>query len=179
MLPLTTTEFEMFALFELTPDLVCIAGKDGFLRKINPAVIQKLGYTTEELYTRPIASFIHPEDRNMTAQVRAKLLSGEALLNFQNRYITKDGAIVWLEWTSIYIPDKEIVFAIAKDITKRKLQEKEIEDKYKKFKSLATHFKKSIEEDRKYLAVELHEELAQLASVVKMDIHWIKDNILE
>ena len=115
----------------------------------------------------------------MTGQVRSKLLSAEALLNFQNRYVKKDGSIVWLEWTSIYIADKEIVFAIAKDITARKQQEKEIEDKYKKFKSLATHFKKSIEEDRKFLAIELHEELAQLATVVKMDIHWLRDSLTD
>jgi len=173
------TEFEMFNLFELTPDLVCIAGKDGILKKVNPAVVQKLGYTAAELYSRPIATLIYPEDREMTGQKRQKLLNGEALLNFQNRYIKKDGAIIWLEWTSIYIADKEIVFAIAKDITLRKQQEKEIEDKYKKFKGLATHFKKSIEQDRKFLAVELHEELAQLATVAKMDIQWLKDGLTD
>ena len=179
MSPLKITEFEMFDLFELTPDLVCIAGKDGFLKKVNPAVTQKLGYSAEELYARPVSSFIYPEDRNMTGQVRTKLLHGEALLNFQNRYVKKDGSIVWLEWTSIYIADKEIVFAIAKDITQRKWQEHEIEEKYKKFKSLAHHFKKSIEEDRKFFAVELHEELAQLATVVKMDIQWLRDSITD
>ena len=61
----------------------------------------------------------------------------------------------------------------------RKQQEKEIEDKFKKFKSLATHFKKSIEQDRKFLAVELHEELAQLATVVKMDIQWLNDGLTD
>ena len=128
MFPLKTTEFEMFDLFELTPDLVCIAGRDGFLKKVNPAVTQKLGYSAEELYARPVSSFIYPGDRDITGQVRSKLLHGEALINFQNRYVRKDGSLVWLEWTSIYIADKEIVFAIAKDITQRKLQEKEIED---------------------------------------------------
>jgi len=179
MFPLKTSEFEMFDLFELTPDLVCIAGRDGFLKKINPAVTQKLGYSAGELYARPVSSFIFPGDRAITRQVRSKLLNGEALVNFQNRYVKKDGTLVWLEWTSIYIADKEIVFAIAKDITQRKLQEQEIEEKYKKFKSLATHFKKSIEEDRKFLAVELHEELAQLASVVKMDIQWLSDSVTD
>lgn len=179
ILPLETLQFEMLDLFEMTPDLVCIAGKDGFLKKVNPAVIQKLGYSADELYSKPVSSFIYTEDRDRTSQVRSKLLKGEALLNFQNRYVKKDGSLIWLEWTSIYIADKEIVFAIAKDITKRKLQEKEIEDKYKKFKSLATHFKQSIEEDRKFLAVELHEELAQLATVVKMDIHWLRDSFTD
>jgi signal transduction histidine kinase len=61
-------------------------------------------------------------------------------------------------------------------VTERKEAEKEIEEKYRKFKSLATDFKNRIEKDRKYLAVELHEELAQLASVVKMDLDWISNN---
>jgi signal transduction histidine kinase len=105
------------------------------------------------------------------------LLNGKALINFQNRYVSKTGKILWLDWTSIYLTDKEIVFAIAKDVTERKKEEWEIEEKYKKFKSLAAHFKTSIEKERKFLAIELHEELAQLAAVVKMDIEWIGKNV--
>lgn len=69
-----------------------------------------------------------------------------------------------------------MVFAIAKEVTERKLIEKEVEEKYKKFKSLATHFKQHLEKDKKYIAVELHEDLAQLASVAKMEIGWVNDN---
>lgn len=169
-------EFEGFSFFEMTPDLVCIADKDGFFRKVNNAVINKLGYTEDELFARPISSFIHPEDKNLTNQRRTRLLKGEVLRNFENRYLTKKGEIVWLAWTSIYFSDKEIVLAIAKDVSERKQMEKEIEEKYKKFKSLATYFKSSMEQDRKYLATELHEELAQLATVIKMDIEWISTN---
>jgi PAS domain S-box-containing protein len=171
------SEFEMFAFFEMTPALVCIAGKDGFFKKVNAAVIDKLGYTEDELSARPIASFIYPEDMDVTSQKRTALLDGNPLLNFQNRYVAKNGKVIWLEWTSIYLPDKEMVFAIAKDITERKQLEKEEEEKYRKFKGLATHFKSSIEKNRKYLAVELHEELAQLASIVKMDINWMSINL--
>jgi PAS domain S-box-containing protein len=178
MAEVENAELEIFSLFEMTPDLVCIAKKDGFFKKINPAVVNKLGYTKEELYSRPIFSFMHPDDREMTARERAKLLKGKTMLNFQNRYITKSGEIVWLEWTSIYLPDKELVLAIAKDVTKSKQTEKEIEEKYYKFKSLATHFKASMENSRKYLATELHEELAQLAAVVKMDIDFVKNTEL-
>lgn len=174
---LINSEFELFTFFEMTPDLVCIAGKDGFFKKVNPAVIDKLGYTEEELYTRPIASFIYTEDKDLTHKNRRTLLSGKALLNFVNRYVTKNGEIVWLEWTSIYFSESEIVFAIAKDVTERKQIEKEVEEKYRKFKSLATHFKSSIERDRKYLAYELHEELAQLVAAVKIDIDWIANNM--
>lgn len=164
---------DLFQFFEMTPDLVCIAGRDGYFRKVNNAVIEKLGYTEEELFSRLISSFIHPDDQAETARTREEMINGKSLLNFENRYLTKNGAVLWLEWTSIYHPDKELVFAIAKDISKRKRVEKEVEAEFEKFKSLATHFKTSMEEDRKFLAAELHEEMAQLASVIKMDIDWV------
>lgn len=163
----------------MTPDLVCIAGRDGFFRKVNRAVIEKLGYTEEELMNRPIATLMHPEDRQLTLHKRQELFEGKHLVNFRNRYVTKTGGIVWLEWTSLYFPDEQVVFAIAKDITKRRQVELEIEEDYRKFKGLASHFKHSIEEDRKYLARELHEELAQLASILKMDIQGIRDHLSE
>lgn len=173
MTTLKETSIQPFDFFEKTPALVCIASKDGYLKRINPAVIEKLGYTEEELLSHPIFTFIHPDDREETILRRARLLEGQVMLNFENRYLKKNGEVVWLQWTSIYVPEDEVVFAIAKDVTERKLAEKEIETRYSEFKTLATHFKQTIEKDRKFLAAELHEELAQLASVVKMDLDWI------
>ena len=168
--------FKLSTFFEMTPDLVCVAGRDGYFKKVNRAVIEKFGYTEQELMARPIAFFMHPEDREVTLHKRSELFDGKALVNFQNRYVTKNGAVIWLHWTSIYLDDSEVVFAIAKDITEQKKAELDIEAKYKKFKGLAAHFKTSIEEDRKYLARELHEELAQLASVLKMDIEGVRNH---
>ena len=170
-------EFEMLDLFELTPDLVCIAGKDGYFKKVNPAVLQKLGYTEEELFSRPIAFNIHEEDREQTLSTRSEMLEGKALVNFQNRYICKDGSIVWLQWTSIFLPGKDIVFAIAKDITESKRKENEIEEKYNAYRVMATHFKNRAEENRKYLAHELYEEIAQLSAVVKMNLGWLSQHL--
>src|SRR4051812_25610506 len=166
-------EFDLFDFFEKTPDFVCIASKEGYFKHVNASVINKLGYTTEELFSKPISSFIHPDDKDLTSNRRENLLKGDSLLNFQNRYVAKNGTVIWLEWTSIYIEDKNVVFALAKDVTVRKQMEKEVEEQYKKFKDLAGHFKSSIEKDRKYLAAELHEELAQLASAVKVDVDWL------
>ncbi len=167
------SNIELFSFFEMTPDLVCIAGKDGFLKNVNPTVIEKLGYSEEELLSRPISTFIFEEDRDLTDKSRSSLLGGKMLQNFVNRYIKKDGNLIWLEWTSIYFSDKEIVFAIAKDVTERKKIEMEVEVQFNKYKSLANHFKLSQEKDKKILAYELHEELAQLVSALKMDIDWI------
>ena len=176
MVNLLKLKLELFAFFELTPDLVCLAGKDGFLRKVNKAVIDKLQYTEAELYSKPIASFIHPDDKDLTHKNRTELLGGKVLHNFENRYITKQGETVWLTWTSIYFADSELVLAIAKDLTEKKKLEKEADDNFNRFKSLTTYFKGNIEKDRKYLTYELHEELAQLVFAVKTDVELIAGN---
>lgn len=112
--------FDLEYFFELSPDLICIAGYDGFFRKINPAVSKTLGYTNEELMSRPINSFVHPEDQGMTNNSRNNVRSGKHLINFENRYMTKDGETVWLSWTSIPIERDKTIFAIAKNISAKK-----------------------------------------------------------
>jgi PAS domain S-box-containing protein len=116
-------KFERF--FELSPDLLCIAGFDGYLKRINPSVSKLLGYTTEELLSRPINDFIYIEDQKITAKHRNNLTKSEPLFNFENRYVAKNGEIIWLSWTSMPIESEKIIFAIAKNITYKKKQEEE------------------------------------------------------
>ncbi|CAN1485240.1 BaeS Signal transduction histidine kinase [Flavobacteriaceae bacterium] len=115
--------FEHF--FELSADLLCIAGFDGFFVKINPAVSNLLGYTNEELFSKPINEFVHIDDRQYTTKVRNELLNNKPLLNFENRYVTKSGDIVWLSWTSMPIAGEKLVYAVAKNITHNKKLEQE------------------------------------------------------
>ena len=112
--------FDLEYFFEIAPDLICIAGFDGYFKKINPAVSAALGFSEEELYAAPISSFIHPDDQEITARRRTTLSEGQSLMNFENRYVTKDGSIVWLSWTSVPIKRDQLIFAIAKNISYRK-----------------------------------------------------------
>jgi len=114
--------FERF--FELSPDLLCISGFDGYFKRINPAVSKLLGYSNEELMASPVNEFIHPEDRNITTKAREGLKKNVPLFNFENRFLTKSGEIIWLHWTSMPMYNDNLVFAIAKNIThKKKLEE--------------------------------------------------------
>ena len=120
----SSTVFDLEYFFEITPDLLCIAGFDGYFKKINPAVSKTLGYTDEALLSAPINSFVHPDDRALTAKKREALTEGQPLLKFENRYVAKNGTVVWLSWTSMPIERDRLVFAIAKDITyKKRLEE--------------------------------------------------------
>lgn len=121
--PSTGFNFELF--FELSADLFCIAGYDGYFKRINSSVSKVLGYTNEELLSRPINDFVHPDDKDITAKNRDNLTHDIPLLNFENRYVTKSGEIVWLAWTSTPVDSQHLVFAIAKNITHKKKQEAE------------------------------------------------------
>lgn len=115
--------FELF--FELSPDLLCIAGYDGFFKKINPAVSKFLGYTDEELYSKPINDFVYKEDQDRTSEARNGLAKNIPLYNFENRYLTKRGDVVWLSWTSFPVDSDNMIFAIAKNVTHKKRLELE------------------------------------------------------
>jgi PAS domain S-box-containing protein len=119
-----THMFNLEFFFELSPDLLCIAGFDGYFKRINPTVSKTLGYTDEELFARPINDFVHPDDRYITERNRDGLRKNSPLLNFENRYVTKTGDVVWLSWTSMPIESEQVIFAIAKNIThKRKMDD--------------------------------------------------------
>ncbi|NDP26628.1 MAG: PAS domain S-box protein [Flavobacterium sp.] len=111
--------------FELSPDLLCIAGFDGYFKKINPSVSKLLGYTEEELLAKPISEFIDIDDRKITADHRNEIIKNTLLQHFENRYRTKSGEIVWLSWTSMPIFEDQLVYAIAKNVTHKKILEEE------------------------------------------------------
>ena len=114
---------ELEPFFELSPDLLCIAGYDGYFRRIYPAVSKLLGYSNEELFAKPINEFVHPADRNLTSEVREQLTRNKPLYNYENRYLTKNGEVVWLSWTSLPVAGNQLIYAIAKDITHKKKME--------------------------------------------------------
>ncbi|WP_228238356.1 PAS domain-containing sensor histidine kinase [Allomuricauda sp. M10] len=111
--------------FEQSMDCLCIAHYDGHFVKINPAFMELLGYSYEELSSKMISEFIHPEDRERTAAHRERLKNNVPLINFENRYVCKSGEIVWLHWTSIPMEREQLIYAIAKDITHTKKLESE------------------------------------------------------
>ena len=116
-LNLSDITFDLEYFYELSPDLLCVAGYDGYFKKVNPAVSKTLGFTNQELMSRPINSFVHPDDQNITHDRRESIKRNIPLLNFENRYVAKNNEVVWLSWTSMPIERDKVVFAIAKNIT--------------------------------------------------------------
>ncbi len=101
-------------IFKFSPDFICIASRDGYFKKVNPMVMQTLGYSPEELLDKPIKSFIHLDDQASTALKFGQVASW---LNCESRYITKSGEIIWVNWTSTPLESQHLILAIGKNTT--------------------------------------------------------------
>ncbi|MBC8379235.1 MAG: PAS domain S-box protein, partial [Planctomycetes bacterium] len=125
-------EDEMERVFNMTNYMVCIASLDGYFTRANSSFEEILGYSSAELLSKPFFEFVHPDDKEKTiAVIKEELSRGAKVIAFENRYQCKDGSYKWLSWTSQPVPEENITFAIAYDITDRKQAEQEREELFK------------------------------------------------
>jgi PAS domain S-box-containing protein len=119
-------EEERDRFFALSNDLLSLSGTDGYFKRVNPAWEKALGYTSDELLSRPYSDFIHPDDREATAaRTPAKNIVSNPLA-FQTRFMKKDGTIIWISWTSVLAND--VYYNVARDTTPEHLEKIENEN---------------------------------------------------
>ncbi|PWU01997.1 MAG: hypothetical protein C5B53_02200, partial [Candidatus Melainabacteria bacterium] len=111
--------------FMLSRELLTIADFTGYFKRLNPFWEKVLGYSLAELYAKPFIDFVHPDDRTITMTQMEVLAQGTDVIDFENRYIAKDGSERWFLW-SAHAGDDGLIYAIAHDITERKLTETEL-----------------------------------------------------
>jgi hypothetical protein len=96
--------------FKISADFICIAGFDGYFKKINQH--QSIRFYGGELYSRPLAVCIRTRSQS-TIETREQVYKNNPLLNFENRYLTKAGEIVSRGRQTLW-NQKKLVYAIAK-----------------------------------------------------------------
>ncbi len=106
-------------LFNLSTDMLCVGGLDGYFKQINPAFERTLGWSAEELLSQSFLEFVHPDDREKTIAELDRLSQGLLTVDFQNRYRDKDGSWHWMSWRATPMADKGLVYAIARDVTQQ------------------------------------------------------------
>ena len=106
--------------FNLSNDMLCIAGLDGYFKLVNPAFERTLGYSKEEILAKPFYEFVHPEDRESNRTELQSLSDGMPVIYCEHRYLCKDGSFKWLAWTSYSDINEGLIYAVGRDITERK-----------------------------------------------------------
>ncbi len=105
-------------------DVITIINKEGRFVSLSPACEQVWGYTQEELEGEKFINYVYQLDRPKTIEATNVILGGKNLTNFTNRYVHKNGSLVYISWTVTWDPEEELMFCIAKDTTETvKLQE--------------------------------------------------------
>jgi len=107
--------------------MLCVGGFDGYFKLLNPAWGRVLGYTVEELTSRPWLDFVHPDDREATIREGQNLSGGGSVIRFDNRYRARDGSYRWLSWMATPYPEKQLIYAVARDMTAAKQTEDELQ----------------------------------------------------
>ncbi len=112
--------------FQLTPDLLCIAGFDGFFKQLNPAWTATFQYSAAELMAVPYIEFVHPDDRHATMAQAANIARGAPASQFKSRYRARDGSYKWLSWSVSPSTEHGLFYGVARDITESREAEQRL-----------------------------------------------------
>lgn len=103
--------------FAISPGLMCVLGFDGYFKMLNPAWEKTLGYSVDELCSKPHLDLVHPEDREKATDEALEVREGHTVFHFRNRYRCKDGSYRWLAWSATPSPAHRLIYASARDVT--------------------------------------------------------------
>jgi PAS domain S-box-containing protein len=107
-------------------ELQLILGSNGYFHWVSPMFESTLGWTAEEMTSRQWTEFVHPDDIAPSVAEETSVFDGKELLAFENRYRHKDGSYRWFSWNAQPDPEKQVIYAVAVDVTHRKAAEQKI-----------------------------------------------------
>jgi PAS domain S-box-containing protein len=106
--------------FDLSIDMLCVLAFTGYFKRLNDAWEVTLGFSREELMSKPFIEFVHPDDRERTLGQNREVRGGGRARLFENRYVCKDGSYRWFLWNARPDPDRQLIYAVARDVTAAK-----------------------------------------------------------
>ncbi|MEO8207131.1 MAG: response regulator [Chthoniobacterales bacterium] len=117
---------ELDRIFNLSLEMLCLAGFDGYFKRLNPAWTRILGWSREELFASPFIDVVHPDDAERTFSEVRKLSEGGDTVLFDIRILCKDRSYRWVQWNAAPMGDDRQFYASGRDITERKRIEEEL-----------------------------------------------------
>jgi PAS domain S-box-containing protein len=129
--------------FAVSVDMLCFLDFSGYFKRLNPAWERTLGFTRQELMSKPFIEFVHPDDRERTLNQNREVRSGGQALSFENRYLCKDGSYRWFRWNAAPDIGQRVIYSVARDVTESK----------------------QADEDRERLVAELRSALAEVKTL--------------
>ncbi len=105
---------------DLLLDAICLVDAEGFFVDVSAGCERVFGYTRDELIGRNIRELIHPDDLEPTMATADRVLKGQPVTFFENRYIRKDGSVAHIMWSARWAEQDKLRVAVARNISERK-----------------------------------------------------------
>jgi PAS domain S-box-containing protein len=178
--------------FNRSQDMHCLAGFDGFLKRVNPAWTRQLGYETAELLSRPLIELVHADDRPTFLENLARLGQGRDLTGIEVRCVAKNGEERWTLWNATPLPSQHLVIATCRDITHRKHAESAMvqsEEHYRdlfhqayqmqeNLRKMSDRVLKIQEHERSRISRDLHDEVGQALTAINMNLAILRNSLV-
>ncbi|MFH1154390.1 MAG: PAS domain S-box protein [Pseudomonadota bacterium] len=143
----------------------------GCFSYVNPELIRMMGYENDDpIVGRPFWEFIHPDDRDMVRERGLAREKGEIHpRHYPFRIIKDDGSIIWVDMKAAHATymGRPAVVGNFIDITGIKQAQTRIRDLSRKLIDV-------IEEERKSLAADLHDEFGQGLTALRFDMEKLQ-----
>lgn len=101
-------------------EAICVVDANGRFVYLSSGCERIFGYKSSEMIGRPMIELVHPDDRERTLLAASEIMAGDQKIDFENRYIRKDGQIAYIQWSARWSEDQKVRVAVARDITKHK-----------------------------------------------------------
>ncbi|GAA3956690.1 sensor domain-containing diguanylate cyclase [Allohahella marinimesophila] len=104
-------------LISLLLDPVFVVDRHNLIVFVSDACENLLGYSAEELTGTAITDYVHPEDQEASRASIVRVMSGQPHRDFRNRYIHKDGTVVYILWSAQWSEEDHVRIGVARDVT--------------------------------------------------------------
>jgi two-component system, NarL family, sensor histidine kinase UhpB len=179
---LRESEERFRSVFDQAPVGAAIVSLEYRFMRVNNALCRITGYSNEELLARGFPEITHPDDLAADVALARRLVAGEIdRYSLDKRYIRRTGEPVWVRLSVGLIRDESnnpaYFLPLVEDISERKQTETEMRGMHEKLRSLAIHLLSAREEERRKIAQEIHDELGQSLTAMKMDLRWVEKRL--
>ncbi len=169
---------------ERIPLAYLIIDKDFKIKFFNPEAEKLFGYRNKEVKGKDPYEFLIPESsKKLVEEKRKRWMLGDMNANGINENITKDGRIILCEWYNTPIMDENgnlvEVISMGINVTEREKSKSELLKSEQKLRALASHLQTVREEERAAIARELHDELGQILTSIKMNLIMMSKQVMQ
>jgi len=172
------------AVFDQSAVGIAVTDRSARFIRSNRAFQEMIGYDARELRSLSHVDITYAEDLPQNREVMAELARGtRSSYTFEKRYCRKDGRLIWAHVTASALPAEagapQRFVGMVEDVTERKAAEAELQRHRTQLRGLAARLEAAREAERARIAREIHDELGQALTALKIDVLWLKKRVLE